>query len=288
MKVHEIVQVLEGVAPKAFAESWDKVGHLIGEEKAPVSRILLALDVTSDVLTLAKRLGSEMLLVHHPLIFSPLPRLKTCDPNQKLVMECVRMGLQVVALHTNWDACLGGVSDALCQQLGLQAVETFQPLAPQLQDLQNRLLEQPLLAEFLSEELPNLPDLQAGYGRIARIDKELHAKAFLRQVCDLLQIPGALFNFDKDKSYRRILLWGGSFDGELIPLCRQKEVDCVVCGEMKHHEMVALAEMGIHVLVVGHDSSERPALFPFQRYLKRALPDCRLAVYTGLAYNNLS
>ena len=75
MKCYEIMECLEEVSPKSFAESWDNVGLLCGREEKEVSAIYIALDATKEVIEGAKAAGADMLLTHHPMIFHPLKRV---------------------------------------------------------------------------------------------------------------------------------------------------------------------------------------------------------------------
>ena len=75
MKCYEIIEYLEEVSPKSFAESWDNVGLLCGREEKEVSSLYIALDATKEVIEEAKRVGADMLLTHHPMIFRPLKQV---------------------------------------------------------------------------------------------------------------------------------------------------------------------------------------------------------------------
>lgn len=289
MFVHEVMQAMENLAPKTFAETWDNCGLIIGNESAPVSRILLTLDVTSDALQLAERLGSEMIIAHHPLIFQPLKNLRNEPPIHHIVTTCVKRDLAIFAAHTNLDACLGGINDALAATLQLDVVDTLVPLPKEEQELaQHNLKTNLALKNYLNlSEYPKFRDLPVGFGRIATSQERIHAKPFVRRINNNLQSTGCIVNFDKDKIYSRILLWGGSFDSSCISTCLTKQIDCVVAGEIKHHDMLALAELDIHAIVAGHDATERPVMGPLMSYLQKAVPDCRVAIHTGLSYNNL-
>lgn len=285
MLVREVAAAVERLAPLSFAEPWDKPGLLIGRPEAPVSRLLLTLDVTSEALRLAERLGSEMILSHHPLLFHPVDRLLDEPPINHIAMRCVERHLAVYAAHTNLDACLGGVNEALAAALGLRVIDTLQPLSEESQTLQLRLLEDSHVADTVGSSR----GLRPGFGRICvPADGEpLHAKPFVRHLNNALETTGCLVNFDTDKTYERLVVWGGAFDGDLIPALVREKIDCLIAGEIKHHELLALAEFDIHAIAAGHDATERVVLLPWMAYLQKALPDCRVAVHPGLSYNNL-
>lgn len=118
MTVHEILEYIDSRAPFATAEEWDNPGLLVGSGTQPVSRVLVALDATDGALKTAKAVGAELILTHHPVIFTPLRRLTGDSLPYRLAAE----GIALIAAHTNLDKAAGGVNDTLAQQLGLTDV----------------------------------------------------------------------------------------------------------------------------------------------------------------------
>lgn len=114
-KVGDFYDAIESFAPFHTAESWDNVGLLIGGRSLPVSRALLALDLTGAVLEEAKRLRAELVITHHPVIFKPLATLESGS----LAYRAVAAGISVISAHTNLDLAQGGVNDALADRLQL-------------------------------------------------------------------------------------------------------------------------------------------------------------------------
>lgn len=287
MLVKDICSAVENLAPLQLAEKWDNCGLLIGSTEAPVSRVLLTLDVTSEAVALADRLGSEMIIAHHPLIFNPLRTLRDEPPINHIIYKCIKNNVSVYAAHTNLDSAVGGVSDALAAVLNLNVIDTLipksLPISADLTDETSRGTVNEYLKDFIGASSNVLP----GLGRIAVPPEKTRAKPFLRMVNNNLQSTGCIINFDKDKTYRRIAIWGGAFDEMAIPVCIAKQIDCIVAGEIKHNLLLALAESGIHAVAVGHDVTERTVLPRLMQYLKLAIPDCRIAINSGLSYNNL-
>lgn len=119
MLVSDVLGAVEGLAPPALAEEWDNVGLQVGDPKAEVRRVLVALTPLPEVFEEAKELGADLLLFHHPLLFRPLRRLDPSLYPGDLVTRAVRGGLAVLAAHTNYDAAPNGVSVALAQALRL-------------------------------------------------------------------------------------------------------------------------------------------------------------------------
>lgn len=127
--VEDFMAVMEGLAPAGLAEEWDGIGLQTGSRRAAVDAILVALNITDAVIDEAVRQGCQLVLSHHPLIFTPLSSISDDEPAGRLVGRAVREGLAVFAAHTNLDAAPGGLADQLAEIIGLARVR---PLAPAL------------------------------------------------------------------------------------------------------------------------------------------------------------
>ncbi len=110
-----ILELLDKKAPFSLAEEWDNVGLLIGSADREVSRVLVTLDATVGAIEAAKAIGAELIVTHHPVIFSPL---KALDSNG-IPYALAAAGIDVISVHTNADKADGGVNDALAARLGL-------------------------------------------------------------------------------------------------------------------------------------------------------------------------
>ena len=121
--VADIVAAVDRLAPFRLAESWDNVGLLLGDAARPVRRVLVSLDVSEAVCDEAERLGAEVLLAHHPLIFKDVDRLTSETRYGRLALRLLGQGRAVVAAHTNLDAAEGGLCDILAGMVGLEELD---------------------------------------------------------------------------------------------------------------------------------------------------------------------
>ncbi len=126
VKCHEIIQIIEKTAPKRLAESWDNVGLQIGSYKKEVSKVLLTLDVTEEVVAEAIEIGAQMIIAHHPFIFNGLKNICTDELKGKMVADLINHDISLYVAHTNLDKAELGLSDYIGRQLGIQEM---QPLA---------------------------------------------------------------------------------------------------------------------------------------------------------------
>ena len=127
ISVGQILSRVHALAPPELAESWDNVGLLIGNPAEPVTRVLTALDASAGVLDQAAACGAELLVAHHPLIFSGLKRLVEDGGTTTLVRRLIRDGRSLIAAHTNLDRAPRGLNTHVAALLGLREAK---PLVP--------------------------------------------------------------------------------------------------------------------------------------------------------------
>lgn len=118
MNCHEIIGKLESLSPAAFAEDWDNIGLLAGRQDKEVETVYIALDATDEVVEEAVRLGADMLLTHHPLIFKKLDRITTDDFTGRRICQLIKNDISYYAMHTNFDVM--GMADAAADELSLK------------------------------------------------------------------------------------------------------------------------------------------------------------------------
>lgn len=126
MKLHELEKLIEEIAPLELAMDWDNSGTTLAQHDN-IERILVALDVTRDVLEEATSLKCDTILSHHPLVFHGFKRLDRQDPVGGLVLEAVRRGVNLYAAHTSCDCAPKGVNWHFAEQLGLKNLHILEP-----------------------------------------------------------------------------------------------------------------------------------------------------------------
>ena len=122
MRVRDIINVIEEFAPSSIQEGWDNSGLCIGSPDDEVTSILLALDCTPELIDEAVECGADMIVTHHPLIFSGLKKISSDDLVGRAVIKAIKNGISIYAAHTNADKVLSGVSGAMGRRLGLENV----------------------------------------------------------------------------------------------------------------------------------------------------------------------
>lgn len=218
---------MERVAPPELAMEWDNIGLLVSPVNTEIRTVLVALDCTVAVAEEAATIGAQLVLTHHPVLFTGTKRMLSDDPVTAAVYRLIRHGIGLYAAHTNLDAAQGGVNDALAACLGLSDVK---PLPPD--DLGR--------VGILSEPLP----LSA---MASHVERELSCTA--------------LATGDPQRMVRRVALVGGS-GGEDISAAVAAGADVLVTGECRHHQALEAMELGLALLACGHYETERVVLKP--------------------------
>lgn len=164
MTAFELVQTLEAFAPRALQEDYDNSGFQVGNPGVSVKGVLISLDVNEEVLEEARELGINLVIAHHPLIFSGIKRLTGGNWVERTIQKAIQYDITVYAIHTNLDVVAGGVSGEMATRLGLEKLKVLDPAA-------NRLVK---LVSFVPMDfLEKVRDavFEAGAGHIGAYDQ---------------------------------------------------------------------------------------------------------------------
>ena len=98
--VREVYQYLDSLAPFSLQMSFDNSGLLVGRSEHPVTKILLALDITEEVVAEAAARGAELIVSHHPVLFHPAKNLTDCSPTGRRLLALIENGIAAVCAHS--------------------------------------------------------------------------------------------------------------------------------------------------------------------------------------------
>ena len=244
--VQKIYEEMQRMAPLELAESWDNPGLLVdcGRE---VSRVLVTLDITPEVVEEAAAGGCELIVSHHPVIFSPLKKLTPRDVSFQLVQK----GISAICMHTNLDAAEGGVNDVLADLFSIRQRTAFADGCGRVGDIDPITVpELAALAQHKLAALCNAPDTGAAVQvKFADTGKPVHRLAV---------ISGA----------------GGSLFAEAIA----EGADCLLTGEANHHHALDAKRLGLSLIAAGHYATEFPVTAAVAAALRAALPELEVLV----------
>ncbi len=119
MKISDIIKILEQIAPPFYQESYDNTGLLIGDTNCSCTGIVCALDATEAVILEAKTKNANLVVAHHPIIFTGLKKINGKNYVEKAVIAAIKNDVAIYAIHTNLDAVIKGVNDRIADKIGL-------------------------------------------------------------------------------------------------------------------------------------------------------------------------
>ncbi|NCX94828.1 MAG: Nif3-like dinuclear metal center hexameric protein, partial [Chitinophagia bacterium] len=128
MQAATIIAAIEAYAPLPYQESYDNSGIQVGNLATEITGILLTLDFTEAVLAEAIARDCNMIIAHHPLLFTAVKRLTGTNAAERIIAVAVKFNLVLYAAHTNADNVLHGVNHKIAQKLGLEQTKVLQPL----------------------------------------------------------------------------------------------------------------------------------------------------------------
>ena len=236
--VQQVEQKLFDWAPRQLAESWDNVGHLVGDPDREVRRILVSLDITERVVQEAIDGGFDLIVSHHPVMnctWHPVQTLRTDDRQGRILTKLTENRISAICMHTNLDAAEGGVNDVLAQKLGLEGLTS------------------------LTEEK---------IGRIGTLKCEMPLVEFTRFVIESLGCNGLRYT-DCGKPVHRVAVGGGAC-GDYIPQAIAAGCDTFVTSDLRYHDFLDTTEL--HLIDAGHFPTEDVICEPLVTYLQGAFP----------------
>jgi dinuclear metal center YbgI/SA1388 family protein len=240
-RVIDIIGIMEEIAPPHLAEPWDNVGLLVGSRQSPVHRIMVTLDVTADVIREAADKKVNLIISHHPVLFQPIKSVTDSTFAGSQISALLRSEISVYTAHTNFDKAKGGTDDILAALLELENVH---PLA-------------------MDSESPS-------FGRIGRLPDKLPLKIYLNQVKRALNADRVDYIGNPEKPIGIVASCAGA-GGDFIQAAQKAGADLYVTGEAKYHEMLPVMDGSMAMAVVGHYTTEYPAMAALKQRLQNKL-----------------
>ena len=223
--VNDLVELLEELMPSNLAEDWDNVGLMLGRKGKTVKKILLALDLSKEVVEQAVAQKIDLIVTHHPAIFKKLKRVVDNDWQQDLLLTLAENGIAVYSAHTNLDCVSTGVNDVLAKLLKLEDIEVL--------------------------------DDSNGLGRIGVVEEASLAE--YAQVAKAVLKADYVVIGDAGKQVRKVAVCGGA-GSDLIDLALAKGADTLVTGDVKYHSAQQAVFSGLNIIDAGHQPTELPVL----------------------------
>ena len=253
MKVKDIIKVIEDFAPLSIQEGWDNSGLCVGSPEDEVTSLLLALDCTPALVDEAVACGADMIITHHPLIFSGLKKISPDNMVGEAVIKAIRAGISIYAAHTNADKVLAGVSGAMAAKLGLENV---------------RILEDEGTGTGLGA-VGDLPEPMTAEHAVALVKERFALKCMKAS----RPISGMI---------SRVAMCGGS-GGSLIGAAQKAGAQLYISGDISYHNFFTPEDFMI--MDIGHYESEIEIVDILFSLIKKNFPNFAVRITQNINSN---
>ena len=229
MRCVDVMELLETLAPTSYAEGWDNVGLLLGRKDKTVHKVMLAVDATDDVVQQAVLQNVDMLITHHPLLFSAVKRITEEDFIGRRLIHLIKNDICYYAMHTNFDVM--GMADAAADLLNLHSCEVLEVT----------------YEDELSKE---------GIGRIGKLPQEMSLKECAQYCKTVFELDSVRIYGDEDAPVETVAIVPGAGD-DYIKNALFMQADVFITGDIGHHDGLDAMEQGLTVIDASHYGIEK-------------------------------
>lgn len=251
VKCQTVAGILDELAPRRLAESWDNVGLLVGDGRQKINRVMVCLDVPEWVVDEAIEKDVDMIISHHPIIFNGIKRVNTDTATGRKLLSLIKNNISLYCMHTNYDIAAGGLNDIFARQLGFS--------------------DSSVITETYSE------GQVMGIGRIAELENETTLSMYADNVKTLLGADHIRYAGDPDSAIKKVALLNGS-GNKFVCDARFAGADVLVTGDMQYHGILDALEMGLCVIDAGHYATEKIMIKYITEYLYGKFQELKLDV----------
>lgn len=220
MKLEKIIDFMDDVAPKDGAMEYDNVGLLLGRCEKEVTRVLTALDCTLDVVREAVEKKCELILCHHPIMFSKVNKITDETKEGEMLLYAMENNIAIFAAHTNLDYAEGGLNDYFLEKLGYIAVDT----------------------------------ISENEGRVFEADG-ISVRALCEKIKTVFDVPVLRIAGDSEHEIIKGAVCTGS--GKSLVKEAVEKADVYITGDMGHHDILTLVDEGCCYIEMSHYDSEK-------------------------------
>ncbi len=250
--VKEIRDYFEETVPSYLKMDFDNVGMLVGFCDAEVRVVLTALDITDAVIEEASKLGAQLIVSHHPLLFDPLKRVTDDDEKGRKVIRLIRNGISAICLHTNLDTVDGGVNDCLMKTLGARVTGLLDPHGAH-------------------------PDGRPyGVGRLGVLPSPVEFGEFLARTKQRLHCT-CLRYVDGGRPVHQIACCGGAGGSDMWKAAAAG-CDTYVTADLKYDHFLSAKELGLNLIDGDHFCTENVVVPHLKKMLAARFPDLDVCI----------
>ena len=249
MRIRDLEAYFQTIYPVERACSWDNDGLLVcPDREQEITRVLTCLDVTFSAIEKAMAEGCQLIVSHHPLIFSPVKAINEDTLVGQKIILLMQAGISLISLHTRFDGAVDGLNDRLGEKIGVVAPYRREPL------------------------LENEPFI----GAIGSLCEKISPEDLAERVSSALGAPVRLYSAGLDIEEVGFCCGSGK---DLVLPCLEKGADACVGGDISYHIAQEAVELGMTVIDCGHHASEKDAVYCFRDALCALSPELTVIPY---------
>ena len=224
MKCKDLITKLLEVSPAMYSLEWDNSGLLVGDEEQEINKVLLSVDVTEEVVEEAIRVGADMILAHHPLIFSKINKVVASDFLGKRIIKMIQNNICCYCMHTNFDVM--GMADAAADELGL--------------------LHSEVLMVTYEDDIS-----REGIGRCGKLSEAVSLEECGENIKRVFGLESVKIFGDGEKIVEKAAICPGS-GKSVIEKAVQMGADVLITGDIDHHTGLDAVAEGLAIIDAGH------------------------------------
>ena len=269
MKAYELINWLNIRHPQKFAEEWDNVGLLVGDDQKEISHVFLALDLTEPVLDEAVAAGADMILTHHPMIFSGIKKINNHSFTGRKIISLVRHGISYYAMQINNHTFTGRkILRLIREDIPYFAMHTNYDVIGMADLSADYLKLQDTKVLTVTDESGEQPE---GFGRVGKLPRAMTLGEFVKE-CNCL--PDVRVYGDLDQRIETVAICTGS-GKSMIRDVMAAGADVYVTGDIDYHTAIDTMADGLAIVDAGHYGTEYIFAEAMERELNEAFPDLK-------------
>lgn len=244
MKCEEIIALLEKEFPLKYAVPGDKTGFQVGNRKKEIKHLFIAVDADDEVIDEAAAAGADMLLTHHPMIYSPLASVTTDSFNGRRVIKMIQNNLCYMSTHTNYDSCR--MADLAAERLKLAECRVLEEVADGF-----------------------------GIGKVGILPSEMTLRECAAYVKECFSLPSVRFFGDGERRIQKIAVCPGS-GRSVIGACHRMGAEILITGDIDHHTGIDQRDDGLPIIDAGHYGIEHIYIEDMKAFFEEKCPELKI------------
>lgn len=238
MILKDLIKKIEKKYPLDLAYSWDNVGLMVGDFDCEIKKIMVSLEANEKVIDEAIEKNVDLIITHHPFIFSKMNKININDIKGKLIHKLIKNNINIYSMHTNFDVSNDGLNDYFME-----------------------------IMNFKNVEILDLNDKNCGLGRFSTLENEISLKELCEKIKNNLNMEKIRVCGNLDSKIKKVAVVTGA-GSDMAKICISKKIDVLITGDVKYHEAQDALDNNFNLIDCGHFETENIFKDCMSRFLK--------------------